>query len=42
MLPCIETNTRKTEYEYAIMESIIRRFLKEGGKFEGSVFHRGS
>jgi type III pantothenate kinase len=34
----IETNTRKTEYEYAaIMQSIIRRFLKEGGKLEGSV-----
>ena len=34
----IETNTRKTEYEYAaIMDSIIRRFLKKGGKLDGSV-----
>lgn len=34
----IETNTRKTEYEYAaVMDSIVRRFLKKGGNLDGAV-----
>lgn len=34
----IETNTRKTEHEYAaVMESIVKRFLKKGGKLDGAV-----
>lgn len=34
----IETNTRKTEYEYAaVMESIAKRFLKAGGRLDGAV-----
>lgn len=34
----IETNIRKTEYEYAaVMDSIVGRFLKEGGSIDGAI-----